>query len=429
MSYAILFGTMIVCLFIGVPIGVSLAIAMYALIMVNPVTTSSFIAQSMYTGVASFTMLALPFFILAGTIMDTGGISKRIVKVANSLVGNITGSLGAIAIIACIFFGAISGSAPATAAAIGAIMLPDMIRSGYDKYYAAGLIAVAGSLGVVVPPSYPMVVYGVTNNVSISSLFLAGIGPAVVVSLLLLVFNYFYAKKHHLKGSGNKFSVKNVCRAVWGAKAALLMPVIILGGIYSGVFTATEAAVVSVVYGIFVGVFVYKEISLKKVLGMFNDNVPFIGGMMFTFAPAAALGSIFSYLGVQKTISGFFLSISTNPYIVLTMIFAILAVAGMFIQTTPCVVILSPLLLAIAQSVGINPIHFGVIMTLSLCIAFVTPPVASNLFVVMTMTGISMNKIVKATWPLIVALFIALFICGFEPKISMGLLNLMRVPM
>ena len=360
--------------------------------------------------------------------MDTGGISKRIVSVANAMIGNVTGGLGIVTIVACMFFGAISGSAPATVAAIGAIMIPSMIINGYDKAYATGLVAVAGSLGVVVPPSYPMVIYGVTNNVSISALFMAGIGPALVVGGVLMIFNYFYAKKHGLKGSGEKFHVKRLLKAIWQAKAALLMPVIILGGIYSGVFTATEAAVVSVVYGIFVGLFVYKEISLRKVIGLFKDNVAFIGGMMFTFAPAAALGSVFSYLGVQKAISSFFLGISTNPYIVLLFVFIILAIAGMFIQTTPCTIILSPILLAIVQSVGINPVHFGVIMTLALCIAFVTPPVASNLFVAMTMTGLSMNKLVKIAWPLIVALFICLFICGYIPQISLGLLDLFGVP-
>lgn len=424
----VLFAVMAITLAIGVPIGVSLALSMYALLLVQPVTTSAFIAQSMYTGVASFTMLALPFFVLAGGIMDTGGISKRIVQVADSMIGNVTGGLGVVTVIACMFFGAISGSAPATVAAIGAIMIPSMIINGYDKAYATGLVAVAGSLGVVVPPSYPMVIYGVTNNVSISALFMAGIGPALVVGGVLILFNYFYCKKRGLKGSGQKFQLKRFLRAVWNAKAALLMPVIILGGIYSGIFTATEAAVVSVVYGIFVGVFIYKEISPDKVLSLFKDNVAFIGGMMFTFAPAAALGSVFSYLGVQKAISGFFLSISTNPYVVLIFIFVILSIAGMFIQTTPCTNILSPILLAIAQSVGINPVHFGVIMTLALCIAFVTPPVASNLFVAMTMTGLSMNKLVKVAWPLIVALFICLLICGFIPQISLFILDIFGVP-
>ena len=239
-----------------------------------------------------------------------------------------------------------------------------------------------------------------------------------------MIFNYFYCKKKGYKGTGEKFNIRNVGHAIWNGKAALLMPIIILGGIYSGFFTPTEAAVVSVVYGIIIGVFVYKELTLKKVVGMFRDNVAFIGGMMFTFAPAAALGSVFSYLGIQKAISAFFLGISTNPYIILMLVFLILTIAGMFVQTTPCVIILSPILLAVVQSVGIDPIHFGVIMTLALCIAFVTPPVASNMFVAMTMTGLSMNKIVKVSLPLILALFIALFICGFVPQISLGLVQL-----
>ena len=428
MSMFVLFGVMFFLLFIGVPIGISLALSMFALLAVHPVTTPEFIAQSMYSGVASFTMLALPFFILAGNIMDTGGISKRIVNVANSLIGNVVGGLGMVTIVACMFFGAISGSAPATVAAIGAIMIPQMIKAGYDKYYAAGLIAVAGGLGVIVPPSYPLVIYGVTNNVSIGTLFIAGIGPAIIVGLVLMIFNYFYSKKRGYMGSGEAFSPRKALKAFWSAKAALFMPVIILGGIYGGIFTATEAAVVSVVYGIVVGVFVYREITFKKLFTLFKDSVAFIGGMMFTFAPAAAMGAVFSYLGIQKLVGAFFLGISTNYYVVLLLIFILLTIVGMFVQTTPAIVILSPILLAVVVQVGVNPVHFGIIMTLALAIAFVTPPVASNLFVAMTMTGLSMMEIVRVAVPFIIGLFIALFICGYLPETSLFILRMLDIP-
>ncbi|MDR3258619.1 MAG: TRAP transporter large permease [Fusobacteriaceae bacterium] len=417
MATWIMFIVMFGLMFLGVPIAVSLFIALFVLIGLNPVTTATFIAQSLYSGPANFTMLALPFFMVAGAIMETGGLSKRLVNAANSMVGQITGSLGMVTILACMFFGAVSGSAPATVAAIGTIMIPMMVRDGYNKYYATGLTCVAGGLGVIVPPSYPMVLYGVTCNVSIGDLFIAGIGPALVVGGILMVLNYFYCKKRGLKGR-NKFSVKNLIKNFWDAKVALVMPVIILGGIYGGVFTATEAAVVAAVYGIIVGVFVYKELTFIKLWGIFRDNCVFIAGTMFIMAPAKVTGSIFAYLGITESISNFIFSISTNRYVVLTIIFVILFIVGMFVQTTPAIVILAPTLLSVVQQVGIEPLHFGLIMVLGLAIAFVTPPVAMNLFVGSSMTGISIDKITKSAIPSIIGLIVAFFIVAFIPEIS-----------
>lgn len=389
MATGIMFLVMFGLMFLGVPIAVSIYIAMLVLIGMNPVTTTNFIAQTLYGGVASFTNLALPFFMICGTIMETGGLSKRLVRFANSLVGGITGSLGMVTVIACMFFGAVSGSAPATVAAIGSIMIPMMVSNGYNKYYATGLTCCAGGLGVIVPPSYPMVLYGVTCNVSVGKLFIAGLGPAFVVGGLLM----------------------------------LIMPVIILGGIYSGIFTATEAAVVASVYGIVIGLFVHRELKLEKLWAIFRDNAAFIAGTMFVMAPSKATGQVFAYLNITKIIANFMFSISTNPYIVLCMIFVIMFIVGMFVQTTPAIVILAPTLLAVVSQVGIDPIHFGIIMTLALAIAFVTPPVALNLFVGSSMTGLSIDKIVRAFMPFLIGLIVAFFIVSFVPAISLGVLG------
>lgn len=418
LMFVIMFGLM----FLGVPIAVAIFIALFALIAMNPVTTTNFVAQSLYSGVASFTNLALPFFMISGTIMETGGLSKRLVNVANSLVGGVTGSLGMVTIIACMFFGAVSGSAPATVAAIGAIMIPMMVQDGYNKYYATGLTCCAGGLGVIVPPSYPMVLYGVTCNQSVGDLFVAGLGPALVVGGILMLINYIYCKRHNLKGE-NHFNIKNVVSSVWDAKWALVMPVIILGGIYGGFFTATEAAVVAAVYGIIVGLFLYRELKLKALWKIFRDNSAFIAGTMFVMAPAKATGSIFAYLNITKIISNFLFGISSNYYVVLFMIFIILFIVGMFVQTTPAIVILAPTLLAVVQQIGVDPIHFGIIMTLALAIAFVTPPVALNLFVGASMTGISIDKITKAAVPFLIGLIIAFFVVAFCPEISLFLLG------
>lgn len=416
--FLVMFGLM----FLGVPIAISIFLAMVLLISMNPVTTANFLAQTFYSGVASFTMLALPFFMVAGTIMETGGLSKRLVNAAKSMIGGITGSLGMVTIVACMFFGAVSGSAPATVAAIGAIMIPMMVQDGYSKYYATALTCCAGGLGVIVPPSYPMVLYGVTVNQSVGDLFMAGLGPALVVGGILMIINYVYCKKHNLKGD-NKFSFMEMLKSFWDAKWALVMPVIILGGIYGGVFTATEAAVVAAVYGIFVGLFVYRELKLVRLWEIFRDNTAFIAGTMFVMAPAKATGQVFAYLNITRIISDFLFSISTNYYVILFMIFIILFIVGMFVQTTPAIVILAPTLVAVVQQVGVDPIHFGIIMTLALAIAFVTPPVALNLFVGSSMTGISIDRITRSAWPFLIGLIVAFFVVAYCPPIALAILG------
>ncbi|MEG1524558.1 MAG: TRAP transporter large permease [Clostridia bacterium] len=423
MGTVILFVTLGITLFIGIPVGFSLVLAVLAMLAVDPIMPVTYVAQTMYSGLDSFTLLSMPFFILAGSIMEQAGISKRLVNFANSLVGNVTGGLGIVTVLACLFFGAISGSAAATVACIGAIMIPQMVKYGYSKYYATGLVAVAGGLGLLIPPSYTMVVYGVTVGESIGDLFIAGIGPGILVAVLLIIVNYVMCKKRGYSGSGQRFNLRNVGKQLWDAKWALLMPVIILGGIYSGIFSATEAAVVSCVYGIIIGLFVYKQLTFKTVWTLYRKNVVFLGGMIFVFAAAKSLGAVFSYLGVSSTVSNFFTGISTNYYVIITIIIGMLFIIGMFLQTTPATVIFAPVMLTVLKSVGMDPIHFGVIMTMAFALGNVTPPVAQNLFVASSMTGISMNKIVKAALPFIGVLIIAMFIIAFVPEISMFLLK------
>lgn len=424
MATTVMLVLMFVLLALGVPIGVALSLPLLVLILISPVVPASYISEVFYSGVASFTMIAMPFFMLAGSVMDSGGLSTRLVRIANSLIGRVTGSLGLVTVIACMFFGAVSGSANATVAAIGAVMIPQMVRNGYDKYYAVALVAAAGSLGIIVPPSFPMVVYAVTLNVSVGTLFIAGIGPALVVGLVLIVINYFYCKKHNIRGR-EKASLKEFWAAMKDGWPAMLMPVIILGGIYGGIFSATEASVVSVVYGIIIGAFYYRELKLSALFDMYRENAIFIGGTMLVLAPSAALGKIFAIQGVTHAINAFFLGISTNQYVILTLIFGVLFIAGMFVQTMPCIVILGPLLYNVAASVGVDPIHFGVVMILALSIAFVTPPVASNLFVASSMTGLSIMDITKAIIPFILGLILCLFIVGFFPQISWFFVNLL----
>lgn len=416
MAVVVMLVLMFAMLFLGVPVGVCLILPIVPLVFMTKVTSMTFIANIMYSGVANYTLIAMPFFIIAGNIMDCGGLSRRLIRIANSLFGRTTGSLGMVAILGCMFFGAVSGSSVATVAAIGAIMMPEMVRNGYNKYYAAALITVAGCLGVVVPPSFPMVVYGVTMNVSIGDLFVGGIGPSILVGAIMMSINYVYARKHGLRGT-RAFSLREVWMALRDGWPALLMPIIILGGIYGGIFTATEAAVVAAVYSVIIGVFYYRELKFSQVFEEFRKTGIFTGGTMLTLAPAAALGKIFSLVGINRAISGFFAGLSDNYFVILLCVFLILFIAGMFIQTTPMIVILGPLLYGVLEPYGVTGLQFGIMMILALGIAFCTPPMASNLFVTTSMTGIPMEKFIKPMVPFMIALAAALFLVAFFPQI------------
>jgi len=425
MATLVLFGIAAFLLAIGVPVGVSLGLGMIAVALGFGTTNLGFLAQGMYSGFDTLPLTAIPCFMLAGAIMETGGLSRRLVNVADKLVGNTTGGLGTVTVVACLFFGAISGSGPATVAAIGGIMIPYMVKAGYDRTYGTGLAAVAGGLGVIMPPSIPLVVYGVATNTSIGDLFLAGIVPAFIVAAFLIVPNVLLSKKAGYLGNGQKFSWKELGKAIWDAKWALLMPLIILGGIYGGIFTPTEAAVIATFYGIVIGLFVYKELTLKALWKMLVDNTSFVGGIMLTFAPAAAMGAVLSLLGVPIGITNFLLGISKSKWVVLLIVNLFLVVVGMVMDTTSANIIFSPILLAALKPFGVDPVHLGLLITINLAIGFVTPPVAANLFVASGMTGIPLDKIVKKAWPFIIAMFLALMLITYVPNSSIGLLKLL----
>lgn len=427
MGTSLMFIAMFALFLLGVPIGISMMVALIVLLAVNPVTNMSFMVQALYSGLNNSALVSLPFFILSGTIMEKTGISEKICNFANTLIGNVTGGLGVVAVIACMFFGAITGSAPATVVAIGSIMIPQMVRTGYDKYYATALMATAGSLGIIVPPSSPMVVYACANDVSVGTMFMGGFGPAIVVGAILIFINYLYSKKHGHVGSGEKFSLKRVLVTLWDAKWALLMPVIILGGIYSGVFTATEAAVVAVVYGILVGLFIYKKINFRDIYKMYGENMAFMGGLFLTFAPSMAMGVVFSYLKIPAAILSVFNNITSSYYVVMIIMIAILFVVGMFVSVTPIMCILSPILLPVAMQYGISPVHFGVVMTLVVGIAFITPPVALNLYAASSMTGLPLDRISAKNMAFLIGLVIATIIVAFVPDITLAIPKLLGI--
>jgi C4-dicarboxylate transporter DctM subunit len=408
-------------MFIGVPVGIAFCMGMITGALFLDVSNVQYIAQGMYNGFNNLPVIAIPCFMLAGLVMERGGLSKRLVAIAVQLVGNTTGGLGAVAIVACLFFGAVSGSAPATVAAIGGIMIPEMVKHGYKKEFSTGLTACAGGLGVIVPPSIPFVIYGFATDTSIGDLFLAGIIPALIVAFLLLTVSYMMSRKAGYVGTGRPFNPKEFLKALWDGIWALLMPVIILGGIYGGIFTPTEAAVVALMYGIFVSMVIYRELSFKELFKLFDSFVSFSGGIVLTFAPAIALGAIFALLGIPKAITAGLLAISGNKFVALLLINCFLLGVGMLLDAITAIIILAPMLLAVLQPFGIDPIHFGIIMTLNLAVGFVTPPVAANLFVASGMTGIPIEKIAKVAVPFIIALFVALILMTYIPELSLFL--------
>ena len=385
-----------------------------------------FIGQQLYTGLDSFPLMAVPCFMLAGSLMEKGGISKRLVRVAEVFLGHQVGGYCAVTVVACLFFGAISGSAPATVAAIGGIMIPYMVKAGYDESFSTGLAAVAGSLGIIIPPSIPFVVYGVSTNTSIADLFLSGFVPGILIGLALILVSKHICKKNGWKGAERKFTAKEKLEAIKDAVWAIIMPVIILGGIYGGICTPTEAATVAIYYSIFVGFFIYKEMKLRDIFDILNDTASFVGAVMLAFAPAAAMGGVLSMLGVPALVRTMLTSISDDLNIIMLIVLVILLIAGMILDTMSSIVILAPIFYSALTPLGVDPVYRGCVMICALAVGFITPPVAQNLFVASTMTGVPMHKIVKSAAPFILAMIICVLLIILVPPLTTFLPSLFK---
>ncbi|MFZ5945331.1 MAG: TRAP transporter large permease [Bacillota bacterium] len=412
--------TFVICMFIGVPIAIAIGVATLVSLVAGGIPTT-FLAQGSFTAVDSFPLMAVPFFILAGNLMETGGLSQRIVNVASSLLGNVTGGLAIVTIIACMFFAAISGSGPATVAAIGAILIPSMIKRGYGRDYAGAVASSGGSIGILIPPSIPMIIYGVVGNVSISKMFLAGVGPGILVGLALMIVSYIIAKKRNYIGSGEKFSFSHLVKSTWDAKWALFAPVLILGGIYGGIFTPTESAVVAVVYGMMVGLFVYKELKFSDLPKVFIDSALTVGSVMIILGTSTAFGRLITMYQIPQLVASTIGTISDNKYVILMLVNCLFLITGMFMETLSQVIIFTPLLLPVVTALGVDPIHFGILMVMGAEIGFLTPPVGVNLFVATGIAGVSLEKVSKAVLPFILGLFIVIILVTFFPQIALFL--------
>lgn len=423
MTIALLFGTMFLLMFIGVPIALSLGVASLVTMAFATDSSLSVIIQKAFSSLDSFPLMAIPFFILAGVLMGSGGISKRLLNLATALIGFITGGLAMVTVLASLFFAAISGSGPATVAAIGSFMIPSMKDHKYNPGFAAAITASAGSVGVLIPPSIPFVMYGVVGTVSIGSMFLAGIIPGIILGAALMISSYITAKRNGYEGTGEIPSFKDVLKALNEAKLALLIPVIILGGIYGGFFSPTESAAVAAIYALIIGAFVYKELDLKAVYKSFSSAALTNAATVIIIGFSISFAYLMTKERIPVIVADFIVGVSDSPIVIILIINIFLLIVGMFIDTISAIVILTPILLPVVTSIGIDPIHFGVILVMNLAIGFVTPPLGVNLFVASTVGEVSFESIVKSMLPILLTMFLALLIVIYFPPLSTGIAN------
>jgi len=413
-------------LLLNIPIALSLGIATVGTILITGILPMEFFVQTLFNSTDSFPLLAVPFFVLAGDIMMEGGISTRLVNLSKAFIGNVTGSMGIITVVTSAIFASISGSGPATVAAVGGIMIPIMFEENYDHSFACGLAAASGALGPIIPPSICFVMYGIIAQVSITDLFMAGFIPGIFMAAALIIFAYIMSKKHKFGHVRKPATAKEKLRAVNDAKWAILVPIIILGGIYSGIFTPTEAAIVACDYGLIVGIFVYKELKLKNIVPILARTALTSGYVLILVGCATAFGRLLAIEQIPNAIADFIYSISTNKYVILLIINILLFIVGMFMDTLASIIILAPLLLNIVVPLGVDPLHFGLIMVMNLVIGMCTPPVGVNLFVASGLGGISVEQTMKWLLPMIGVLLIVLMIFTYSPGLSMFLPNLLR---
>lgn len=433
----VLFGGFLLLLFIGAPITVALGVSTMATFLILDENPIKFV-QIAFTSVGSFPLMALPAFILAGALMEASGLSRRLINVAESFAGPFTGGMSAATVFACLFFGAISGSGPATTAAVGMLMIPAMIQRGYGRDFSSAITASSGGLGIVIPPSIPLIIFGIAalgmppppaavaehgtfQTVSIPKLFIAGFMPAFLIAGSLLIMNYILARKKGYKGTSEGWNVGQIGTAVYKGFWALMAPLVILGGIYSGFFTPTEAAIVAIFYTLVVGTFIYRELSWQKLFTSLETTTWLTGRVLLIMFTATVFGRLLVENQIPAIIAEGMLSVTDNIYIIWTLVILFLLFVGMFMETLATILILVPVMLPVAYSVGIDPVHFGVVMVCTLGIGFQTPPLGENLFIASGISNISIERISVAALPFAFINTVAIFIIAFFPEISLWL--------
>ncbi|MBY0098389.1 TRAP transporter large permease [Mesobacillus maritimus] len=408
-----------VLLLLGVPIAIAIALSTFVAILQAGVPIDT-LARSMFSGVDSFSLMAIPFFVFAGDLMLAGGTSKRLIDFTKKWVGWTTGGLPIAGVLSSMFFAALSGSSPATVAAIGGIMIPSLKQARFSEKFSVGLMTAAGSLGIIIPPSITFLVYGSVAEVSIGKLFIAGILPGIFIGLVLMVVGYIIAKKQgHTpdpRPTGKELW-KSTTSAIWG----ILMPIIVLGGIYFGVFTPTEAAAVAIVYSMIVGFFIYKELTVKTLFEVTKRSIVTSAMIMLVISASKVFSWYLTYEQIPSTVASKMLEFASTPIVFLIIVNIILLIVGMFMDSSAAVLILVPLFLPVVMEMGIDPIHFGVIMIVNLAIGMLTPPFGLNLFVASGVSKMSLAGVTKGTLPFIAVLIAALLVITYVPQLSLFL--------
>ncbi|MDR2179702.1 MAG: TRAP transporter large permease [Synergistaceae bacterium] len=422
---ALLTAFFIVFLMLGVPIAVTLGLACIFAVTVTGAFPVQVLVQKMFNTANSFSLMAIPFFILAGNIMASGGVSRRLVNLAAALFGRTSGGLALVATLASTFFGAVSGSAPATTAAIGGVMIQPMIEKGYDKNFAGAVVAASGTIGLIIPPSLTMVLYGVSTGVSIGDLFLAGIIPGIIICIALMIVEYVISVRRSYRGE-EKASREVIAKAFKESVWAILMPVIILGGIYAGVFTPTESAAVAVVYGLIVGLFFYKEISFAELPKLILKSAKSTALLMYLMITADVLSYVLVSEQIPQNIANSILSVSQSAIVVQLIMVVILLIVGTFLNNSAAMVLLAPIFYPIIMSLHIDPLFFGIIMVITLAIGHNTPPVGLCLFIACDIGGLKLEDLVKEIVPLVAVLIVTVVLLNFFPEIILFLPRLVR---
>ncbi len=420
MTIPFLFLALFVLMFLGVPIAVSLGVAgSLTIILFSPDSVSG-LAVKLFETSEHYTLLAIPFFLLAGSFMTTGGVARRLIDFANASVGHIRGGLAIGAVMACMLFAALSGSSPATVAAVGSIAIAGMVRSGYPQAFGAGIVCNAGTLGILIPPSIVMVVYAAATEQSVGKLFMAGVIPGLMLGVALMVAIYIIAVKKNLPAlprASMREWLSAAHKALWG----LLLMVIILGGIYSGMFTPTEAAAVAAVYAWFVAVFVYKDMTLRECPKVILESGKLSIMLMFIIANAMLFAHVLTTEQIPQAITAWVSAMEMSPWMFLLAVNIILLIAGAFMEPSAIILILAPILFPIAMQLGIDPIHLGIIMVVNMEIGLITPPVGLNLFVTSAVTGMPVGSVIRAAMPWLMLLLFFLAIITYVPAISLAL--------
>ncbi len=414
--------TMLLCFLLTVSVAVSIGLAAILGIQIGNVNMLISVKE-MFNSLNKFPLAAIPFFILAGNLMETGGISRRLVEFAKSIVGGVQGGLPMTCVLTCMIFAAVSGSSVATTFAIGAILIPALVKHGYPPNYAAALQATSAELGVIIPPSIPMILYGVAAEVSVGELFIAGFGPGIFIGVVLMLFVHLYCR---YKGWGKNDGEGRLTfgRATIEAAWALLMPVIILGGIYGGVFTPTEASAVAVFYALIVGMVMYGEIKFRDILPILKKSVVSSAVIMFIIANAGLFAFLLTRAGVPDAIGRWLEAVLQSPAMFLLGVNAALFIIGMFIETGAAIIVLAPILAPVAIHFGIDPVHFGLVMVVNLALGMITPPFGVNLFAACTVAKLSLDQVISRLWPFVAVVLCCLMVITYVPVLSLGLRDL-----